>query len=508
MKYFFVYSKETDLLEKGQVEEMNINEIKKQDLVSKNFILFLAYSLAGSLGLIAQIMLKQNSAVLFSVGIPLIVSVVLYFFAKKSSLITNVFPYIVILSGAVTAMGTAYFYLVSIATIVLALFILILSSIHNSKSVFVVGYIFSVLAMILNVQLEDTGLFEGRIVNVFFIQFIMALGIFLQVRQSKAVFKNVEKLVESADNKALEEVQLSQNLASAVSIITNNLEQIRTSTFASNSAQQEMLHAVNEVSAGSQRQTDHVVDIVKNTEATTDSVKEMVNHLHAIIEEAENAEKNAEDGSKVMNTLKNEIDQFTVFFVDLNKTFNDLSNKIKETNEFASGVRKITEQTNLLALNASIEAARAGEQGKGFAVVAEEIRKLAGVTDQTLEKIDHNLKEVNKYNEAAMGKLEDGVAQIYAQVQTTDKSNKSFTELFETMKFLQMKLAHFLKDVDAIAENTESIHATTNVFASIIEESTASVEELNATLINITDDQKSISKYIDETYQEAQSIKR
>ncbi|MGB3103321.1 MAG: methyl-accepting chemotaxis protein, partial [Psychrobacillus psychrotolerans] len=345
-----------------------------------------------------------------------------------------------------------------------------------------------------------------RTVNIFFIQFIMALGIFLQVRQSKNLFTKVEKLLEDAKVKSDEETFLHQKLETAVSVITSNLEQIRTNTFNTNNAQAEMLVAVGEVSIGSQKQADHVVDIVKSTEATSDSVKEMAGHLHEIVKQAEFAEQNASDGSIVMEKMKNEIDEFTVFFVELNKTFNALSEKINETNNFASDIRQITAQTNLLALNASIEAARAGELGKGFAVVAEEIRKLAGVTDQSLEKIDDNLNQLNKYNQEALKKLENGVNQIYAQVSTADKSNKSFNKLHETMKKLQNELAKFLKDVDIISNNTESINISTSEFAAIIEESTATVEEFNATLVQITEDQQAIANYIDETYKEAQSI--
>jgi len=485
---------------------MNMNELKNEDLKRKNFILFLAYGLAAGLGLLVQIIIQQAVVVIISIGIPFVIAIIMYLVARKSTRIARIFPYFVVLAGAITAVSMSYFNEVSIATIVLALFILILSSLHSKQSIFVYGYILCVIAMSINVMMDDSGIFEGRMVNIFFIQFIMGLGIFLQVRQSKKLFSNVEKLMEDAKDKSEEDSSLHQKLETAVSVITTNLEQIRTNTFNANNAQQEMLVAVGEVSIGSQKQADHVVDIVKNTEETSDSVKEMVGQLDNIVQQAEIAEQNASDGSIVMEKMKNEIDEFTVFFVELNATFNGLSEKIKETNNFASDIRQITAQTNLLALNASIEAARAGELGKGFAVVAEEIRKLAGVTDQSLEKIDDNLDQLNRFNDEALKKLENGVNQIYAQVETADKSNKSFNKLHETMQNLQNELAKFLKVVDVIANNTESINMSTNEFATIIEESTATVEELNATLVQITEDQQAIAKYIDETYEEAQSI--
>lgn len=267
-----------------------------------------------------------------------------------------------------------------------------------------------------------------------------------------------------------------------------------------------MLIAVGEVSSGAQRQADNVADIVHNTEATSSSVKEMAINLESIVQKAEVAGKNASDGSLVMEEMTKDINQFTIFFEELNQTFQNLFEKITETNQFASDIRQITEQTNLLALNASIEAARAGEHGKGFAVVAEEIRKLAGVTNQTVEKIDDNLNNVNKFNEAALQKLEIGLAQIHNQSETAEQSNKSFKNLFETMSSLQQSLAIYLKEIDTIAKNSEEINISTTEFAAIIEESTATVEELNATLVNITEDQLAIADYIEETYKEAQSI--
>lgn len=50
-------------------------------------------------------------------------------------------------------------------------------------------------------------------------------------------------------------------------------------------------------------------------------------------------------------------------------------------------IGEISGQINLLALNATIESARAGEAGRGFAVVANEVKNLAGQTDNSLKEI-------------------------------------------------------------------------------------------------------------------------
>ncbi|MDP1536977.1 MAG: methyl-accepting chemotaxis protein, partial [Burkholderiales bacterium] len=135
-------------------------------------------------------------------------------------------------------------------------------------------------------------------------------------------------------------------------------------------AAEEMSAVTEQTSQGVRKQqseTDQVATAMNEMSAT---VQEVARNACAASEAAQQADREANTGKKVVAQTMEAIDGLAAEVEKAGQVIHKLEQDSTSIGVVLDVIKGIAEQTNLLALNAAIEAARAGEQGRGFAVVA------------------------------------------------------------------------------------------------------------------------------------------
>ncbi len=212
-----------------------------------------------------------------------------------------------------------------------------------------------------------------------------------------------------------------------------------------------------------QSQTEQVATAMNEMTAT---VQEVAGNVTTTAHAAEEANKETCEGQSVVNQavqaitqLANETERAAGVIEQVEKDSDNISTILDV-------IRGVAEQTNLLALNAAIEAARAGEQGRGFAVVADEVRTLAGRTQESTEEIHQMIEKLQASARQAVEVMKSSQEGTQSAVEKANRAGDSLT---------------------SIATAVERIRDMSTQIASAAEEQGAVAEEINRNIVSINE---------------------
>ncbi|KOO13506.1 chemotaxis protein [Vibrio xuii] len=230
----------------------------------------------------------------------------------------------------------------------------------------------------------------------------------------------------------------------------------------------------------------------QSTAMIATAMTEMASSANNVADSASDTARNTEEADKqsqhTQQLIHNTVDNIQGLASQLgtaSQAVADLDSDVNNIVKVLDVIGDIAEQTNLLALNAAIEAARAGEQGRGFAVVADEVRNLAGRTQDSTKEIQQMITNLQEGSRNAIQTMEVCAETSQSTVEESQNASEALQQIVVALESIT-QMSHQIATAaaeqtqvsDDISQRINMIEESGNQLSSVVTESHNSTQSL------------------------------
>ena len=297
----------------------------------------------------------------------------------------------------------------------------------------------------------------------------IALGVIAAYLLTVSITKPIHKAVEAANQLAKGDltIEIGETNKDETGILLHSIQNtarnlrdmistISASSIELASASEELAVVTEQTSQGivqQEMETDLVATAMNEMAAT---VNDVANNAANAAKAANQADKEAESGSQVVGHTISAINTLTDSVNHSSEKLSEVEVEVVNISNILNVIRGIADQTNLLALNAAIEAARAGEYGRGFSVVADEVRSLAGRTQESTQEIQNIIEKLQVGTQSTVTVMNQGklqAEQCVEQANDTSTALQAITNAISVINDMNMQIASASEQQSSVAES-------------------------------------------------------
>lgn len=279
------------------------------------------------------------------------------------------------------------------------------------------------------------------------------------------------------------------NIKTSSDTVAKAGEELSSTASQTNSTADEISRAVEDISKGAVAQAEEIENASAKIEMMGQMIEKIVKGVATLDDASEIMQAAGEESGVIIQNLRESSDKTLEAIEHIGEQVsatNDSANKISDAIEL---IASIADETNLLSLNASIEAARAGEQGRGFAVVANQIQKLAEQSNETALRIAEIIKELLEDSHNSVSVMEQVQKIVDEQQRKLEETGRQFEEVRRGISRSREETKDIKKLTTVcdearigVVDVISNLSAISEQNAASTQETTASMEELNATI--------------------------